>query len=159
MFDADWYSSNDLDDGVRVWDGSRGVLDFGARRIRTIDLLPAATAGAVPQRLHGTVRTGQGDFTGFIQWNRNMGVSTDELSGRTANKNLRLRFDTLRSIARHMLGLWNGKPGARRWRQVWSDHRLKTLAPAAVAGLANQARRAGQVASTTPASASANAAA
>jgi tRNA-dihydrouridine synthase A len=26
-------------------------------------------------------------------------------------------------IARHMLGLWNGQPGARRWRQVWSDHR------------------------------------
>jgi tRNA-dihydrouridine synthase A len=44
-------------------------------------------------------------------------------------------------IARHMLGLWNGQPGARRWRQVWSDHRLKGLAPAAVAGLAAQARR------------------
>lgn len=44
-------------------------------------------------------------------------------------------------IARHMLGLWNGQPGARRWRQVWSDHRLKGLAPAAVAGLATQARR------------------
>jgi tRNA-dihydrouridine synthase A len=29
------------------------------------------------------------------------------------------------SIARHMLGLYNGLPGARRWRQVWSDHRLK----------------------------------
>lgn len=29
-------------------------------------------------------------------------------------------------IARHMLGLRNGLPGARRWRQVWSDHRLKT---------------------------------
>jgi tRNA-dihydrouridine synthase A len=28
-------------------------------------------------------------------------------------------------IARHMLGLRNGEPGARRWRQVWSDHRLK----------------------------------
>ncbi|NDY90641.1 tRNA dihydrouridine(20/20a) synthase DusA [Ideonella livida] len=24
-------------------------------------------------------------------------------------------------VARHMLGLWNGQPGARRWRQVWSD--------------------------------------
>ncbi|MFT3665654.1 tRNA dihydrouridine(20/20a) synthase DusA [Piscinibacter sp.] len=60
-------------------------------------------------------------------------------------------------IARHMLGLWSGEPGARRWRQVWSDHRLKALAPAAVAGLATQARRDGQVASTTPASASANA--
>ncbi|MFT3815200.1 MAG: tRNA dihydrouridine(20/20a) synthase DusA [Acidovorax sp.] len=31
------------------------------------------------------------------------------------------------AIARHMLGLRNGLPGARRWRQVWSDHRLKTL--------------------------------
>jgi len=44
-------------------------------------------------------------------------------------------------IARHMLGLWNGQPGARRWRQVWSDHKLKSLPPAAVAGLATQARR------------------
>jgi len=31
------------------------------------------------------------------------------------------------AIARHMLGLYNGLPGARRWRQVWSDHRLKQL--------------------------------
>ncbi len=30
-------------------------------------------------------------------------------------------------IARHMLGLRAGMPGARRWRQVWSDHRLKDL--------------------------------
>ena len=29
------------------------------------------------------------------------------------------------SIARHMLGLRHGLPGARRWRQVWSDHRLR----------------------------------
>jgi tRNA-dihydrouridine synthase A len=29
------------------------------------------------------------------------------------------------SIARHMMGLYNGLPGARRWRQVWSDHRIK----------------------------------
>ena len=36
------------------------------------------------------------------------------------------------SIARHMLGLRHGLPGARRWRQVWSDHRLKHLAPHAV---------------------------
>lgn len=35
-------------------------------------------------------------------------------------------------IARHMLGLRNGLPGARRWRQAWSDHRLKAE-PARVA--------------------------
>lgn len=35
-------------------------------------------------------------------------------------------------IARHMLGLWNGLAGARRRRQLWSDHRLKGLLPEAV---------------------------
>lgn len=30
-------------------------------------------------------------------------------------------------MARHMLGLRNGTPGARLWRQVWSDHHLKGL--------------------------------
>jgi tRNA-dihydrouridine synthase A len=40
------------------------------------------------------------------------------------------------TIARHMLGLRHGLPGARRWRQVWSDHRLKGLHPAQVAAIA-----------------------
>ena len=43
------------------------------------------------------------------------------------------------SIARHMMGLHLGQPGARRWRQVWSDHRLRALAPAQVATRARQA--------------------
>ena len=42
------------------------------------------------------------------------------------------------AIARHMLGLRNGLPGARRWRQVWSDHRLKSLHPRAVMSLAHE---------------------
>jgi tRNA-dihydrouridine synthase A len=42
--------------------------------------------------------------------------------------------------SRHMLGLWSGCAGARRWRQVWSDHRLKSLPPVQVARLARQAR-------------------
>jgi tRNA-dihydrouridine synthase A len=40
-----------------------------------------------------------------------------------------------------MLGLWNGLPGARRWRQVWSDHRLKMLPAHEVAHRADEARR------------------
>jgi tRNA-dihydrouridine synthase A len=41
------------------------------------------------------------------------------------------------SIARHMLGLRNGLPGARRWRQVWSDHSLKDLPAREVMALAH----------------------
>jgi tRNA-dihydrouridine synthase A len=41
------------------------------------------------------------------------------------------------NVARHMLGLRLGLPGARRWRQVWSDHRLKTLPAHEVMALAH----------------------
>lgn len=42
------------------------------------------------------------------------------------------------AVIRHVLGLYNGLPGARRWRQVWSDHTLKGLPPAEVMALAHQ---------------------
>jgi tRNA-dihydrouridine synthase A len=42
-------------------------------------------------------------------------------------------------VSRHVLGLRNGLAGARRWRQVWSDHRLKHDAPAAVSAQARAA--------------------
>jgi tRNA-dihydrouridine synthase A len=44
------------------------------------------------------------------------------------------------TIARHMLGLRHGLPGSRRWRQVWSDHRLKSLPPHEVMALAHTAQ-------------------
>ena len=40
------------------------------------------------------------------------------------------------AIARHMLGLHHGRRGARLWRQVWSDHKLKPRPAAEVAALA-----------------------
>ena len=48
------------------------------------------------------------------------------------------------NIARHMLGLRHGLPGARRWRQVWSDHRLKAMHPQAVMELAHRPAAAGE---------------
>ncbi len=41
-------------------------------------------------------------------------------------------------VMRHVLGLYNGLSGARRWRQVWSDHRLKALPASEVMRLAHQ---------------------
>ncbi len=42
------------------------------------------------------------------------------------------------AIARHMLGLRHGLTGSRRWRQVWSDHKLKAMHPRDVMALAHQ---------------------
>ena len=48
------------------------------------------------------------------------------------------------AIARHMLGLYHGMRGARLWRQVYSDHRLKPLPPREVWRLACEARAKGE---------------
>jgi tRNA-dihydrouridine synthase A len=45
------------------------------------------------------------------------------------------------TIARHMLGLRHGMAGSRRWRQVWSDHRLKNRHPRDVMALAHDDMR------------------
>ncbi|MEY2891794.1 MAG: hypothetical protein RJA98_1702 [Pseudomonadota bacterium] len=42
-------------------------------------------------------------------------------------------------VARHMLGLRTGLAGARHWRRVWSDHKLKGEPAAAVSALARGA--------------------
>ncbi len=100
VFDLDRFEASDFDDGVQVWDGRRGGVELDSLRIRTIELLPTPSLGAAPYRLHGTVHTRQGNFTGFVQWNRTECVGTDEVHGRTADGKLSLRFDTIRSIAR-----------------------------------------------------------
>lgn len=100
IFELDRFDASDFDDGVRVWDGERGAVDLDSSRIRTVELLPTARLEATPPaRLQGTVRTRQGDFTGFVQWDREACVGTDELQGRTAAGEVSIRFDTIRSIA------------------------------------------------------------
>ena len=42
-------------------------------------------------------------------------------------------------VSRHMMGLVHGLPGARRWRQIWSDATLKQLALEQVMALARSA--------------------
>jgi hypothetical protein len=101
VFDLNRFGASDFDDGVRVWDGKRGVVDLDSLRIRAIELLPATGSGPTPGRLHGTVRTRQGEeFTGFVQWDREECVGSDEIEGNAADGKLSLRFDTIRSIAR-----------------------------------------------------------
>ena len=96
----DRFAAGDIDDGVRVWDRKLGVVDVDARQIRTIEFLAAAPIGAGPDRLHGTVRTRQGTFTGFIQWDQQESVGSDELHGRSDGGEVNLRYETIGSITR-----------------------------------------------------------
>jgi hypothetical protein len=100
VFNLDRFGADDFADGVRVWDGRRGVVDLDEWQIGTIEFLPAARLDDAPDRLHGTVRTRHGDFTGFVQWDREASVGQDELEGHTTEGELSLRFAIIRSIAR-----------------------------------------------------------
>ncbi|HMB52891.1 MAG TPA: hypothetical protein VKU40_06215, partial [Thermoanaerobaculia bacterium] len=81
VFQLDRYGADDFADGVRVWDERHGVVDLRERQVRSIELFPTARLDETPGRLHGTVHTAQGVFTGPIQWNREDSVGSDELEG------------------------------------------------------------------------------
>ncbi|CAN7504122.1 tRNA dihydrouridine(20/20a) synthase DusA [Pseudorhodoferax sp. LjRoot39] len=63
--------------------------------------------------------------------------SVEEAMLRYMEREARTHGTHWHAIARHMMGLRHGLPGARRWRQVWSDHRMKALPPAEVAAIAH----------------------
>ncbi len=115
VFDLDRFSASDFDDDVRVWDGPRGTVDLDSLRIRAIEFLPSPGPGAVAgaERLYGAVHTRQGDFTGFIQWDREQCTGRDEIHGRTADGEVGLRFDTIRSIARRSARQFPGDAARR----------------------------------------------
>lgn len=130
----DRFSADDFADGVRIWDETHGVVDLDEGRIRTIEFLPSPKRGEVPDRLYGTVRTRQGSFTGFVQWDRREALSHDTLVARTADGSLRLAFGDLRAVERHgavgvLVTLHNGReiafsgtgPDGRGYRDLYVD--------------------------------------
>lgn len=98
-FTLDRFSASDFDDGLRVWHAG-GVVDLDSLQIQSLELLPTPRLDGAPGRLHGTVRGRWGELAGFVAWNREQCVGTDELVGRTADGELRLRFDAIRAIER-----------------------------------------------------------
>ncbi|HJQ99725.1 MAG TPA: hypothetical protein VJ826_15530 [Candidatus Polarisedimenticolaceae bacterium] len=114
VVDVDSFNAGDIDDDVRVWD-PRGVMELDSTRISSIEMLPTRAVTDAPARLHGTVRSRQGDFTGFIVWNWDQRVGDDELDGRDAEGvEQHVRFDTTRSIEnkahnRALVVLQNGR--------------------------------------------------
>ena len=114
VFDLWRFEASDFDDGVRVWNGKGEAVDLDSMQIRAIEFLPSPSAGSGLYRLHGTVRTPQREFTGFLQWDREKGIGADELVGHTKDGEQRLHFDTIRSVARRsghgvLVGLLDGR--------------------------------------------------
>lgn len=96
----DRYEADDFADGVRVWDRVRGIADLSERTIRSIEFFPPQGPGTGPLPLHGTVRTDTADFTGFIQWEREAGLESDQLRGWNDDGEIALAFSGISSVVR-----------------------------------------------------------
>jgi hypothetical protein len=93
--------SNDVDAKVVVWDTSLGQVGVDWRHIRSVELMPTPAALAVSEpRLYGTVKTRSGDFTGFVQWDQEECLGSDELDGETEDGDMSVRMGNIRSIER-----------------------------------------------------------
>lgn len=99
-FDLDRFGASDFDDGVRLWDRAGAARDFDSLQIRSIELLPTRWASAELSRLSGTVRTKEGVFRGFLQWDRAECLGSDTLDGFAPDGVVRLPFADIRAITR-----------------------------------------------------------
>lgn len=93
--------SNDVGADVIVWDESVGRIALEWDNIDRIRFLPTPKDLAVDVfRLHGTVETDAGTFRGWIQWDQEECLSTDELDGNTGDGDLSIRMGRIRRIER-----------------------------------------------------------
>ncbi len=95
--------SNDVeaDTEITVSDRAAGEIRVKWDEIRTIDFLPTPANLAVPAfRLRGTVHTEDGSFRGYIQWDQDECLSSDELDGETRDGEVSLQMGQIRSIER-----------------------------------------------------------
>jgi hypothetical protein len=96
----DRLEASDFDDGLRVWDLAKGVVDLDSTAIRAVELLPTGRVDEPAARLYGTVHADGRELTGFVRWNREEGLGSDQLDGHSGGWRVALRYDEIRAIER-----------------------------------------------------------
>jgi hypothetical protein len=91
--------ADDVTSKIHVNDESLGMINLHWDRIDMIEFMQAPR-GADPGvwRLHGTVMTDEGEFKGYIQWDKQECISTDELDGDTDDGRVSIEMGRIRSI-------------------------------------------------------------
>ncbi len=108
--------SNDMGASVTVLDASLGEVKLRWRDIERITF-SAAPKGAVPPatRLYGKVRGRDADFEGYIQWDLQECLSTDDLDGESEDGDLSIEMGRIKAIEkRNRSGAWVEMRDGRR---------------------------------------------
>lgn len=109
---------NDMNSQITIFDNNNGKTELGWIEIDNIEFIqtPRIFKSNIGEPLYGTVYTTQGQFTGFIQWDKDERVTTDELNGETEKGKFRADFKDIKSIQIHRSGSWvTMKDGLRHY--------------------------------------------
>jgi hypothetical protein len=91
--------ADDVTSKIHVNDTSLGEIELYWDRIELIEFMPVPRdADPGVWRLHGKVLTDEGEFEGFIQWDKQECLSIDELDGDTDDGDLSIEMGRIRSI-------------------------------------------------------------
>lgn len=94
---------NDISTPVQVADNELGKIQLDWSRIASIEFMktPSRLETAFGKPLYGTVTSGTGMFTGYVQWDHDERVDTDVLDGNTEDGDLSIAFENIASIERY----------------------------------------------------------
>ena len=102
VFELDRFGSDDLGDGLRLWDSEQGLVDLEERQIESLEFLPTPSLKPPASRLFGTVKTRyEASYEGWVLWNRRDALGTDELRGQMEDgSQITLPFASITQVAR-----------------------------------------------------------
>ncbi|MEM1322268.1 MAG: hypothetical protein AAGG75_18545 [Bacteroidota bacterium] len=91
---------NDIGTEIRMYDPQKGEVELNWTEVVLIEFMspPADFKSAIGTAIYGTVRTQQGDFSGFIQWDKDERMSSDKLDGRTKSGKKSIEFSDIALI-------------------------------------------------------------
>ena len=98
-------NSNDLGAKITIKDASFGKIVLRWSRIASIEFMSPSKSREDERPLYGTVSTKEGSFTGFIQWDAEERLASDELDGDTEDGQVSLVMGTIRSMEKKRKGL------------------------------------------------------
>ena len=100
--------SNDLGATLHVHDDSVGDIEIPWRKLDLVEFLPTPeSVKPEGRRLWGTVATEDGEFSGYIQWDKQECLSIDRLDGESEDGDMSIEMGRIKSIERR------GRRGAR----------------------------------------------
>jgi len=92
--------SNDVGATVRIYDEELGTVKLDWDDIELVEFMetPSGLRSAFGEPLYGTVKTYEDEFTGYVQWDHDERLTSDELNGDTDNGSFDIEFGNIESI-------------------------------------------------------------